>query len=107
TRLFVSYGGEKVHYDNEGLLGTVQNQCKDCFRSTLGFTVTHDTRTGLPFPADGGLQSFIAQFNGGPLGGTAAFQRYTTELRSYAPIGRFGGSILCGGPMIVEAGPSG
>ncbi len=106
TRLFVSYGGEKVHYDSEGLLGTVQNGCKDCFRSTLGFTVQHDTRTGLPFPADGGLQSFNAQFNGGPLGGTAAFQRYTTELRSYAPIGRFGGSVLGGEPMMVVVGLS-
>ena len=106
TRLFVSYGGEKVHYDSEGLLGTVQNGCKDCFRSTLGFTVQHDTRTGLPFPADGGLQSFNAQFNGGPLGGTAAFQRYTTELRSFAPIGRFGGSVLGGEPMMVVVGLS-
>ena len=73
TRLFVSYGGERVKYSSEGLLGTVADACKSCFRSTLGFTAQHDTRTGLPFPADGGLQSFNAQFNGGPLGGTAAF----------------------------------
>src|SRR2546423_2439080 len=106
TRLFVSYGGEKVKYDSQGLLGTVADACKNCFRSTLGPTAQHDTRTGLPFPADGGLQSFNAQFNGGPLGGTAAFQRYTSELRSYAPIGRFGGSILGAEPMIVVAGLS-
>ena len=106
TRLFVSYGGERVRYDNEGLLGTVAQACKSCFRSTLGLTAQHDTRTGLPFPADGGLQSFNAQFNGGPLGGTAAFQRYTTELRSYAPIGRLGGSILGGEPMMIVAGLS-
>jgi outer membrane protein insertion porin family len=106
TRLFVSYGGEKVHYEETGLLGTVAQQCKDCFRSTLGFTATHDTRTGLPFPADGGLQTFNAQFNGGPLGGTAAFQRYTTELRSFAPIGRLGGSVLGGEPMMFIVGLS-
>ncbi|MEP6550833.1 MAG: outer membrane protein assembly factor BamA, partial [Gemmatimonadales bacterium] len=88
TRLFVSYGGEKVNYTSDGLLSTVAQACKNCFRSTLGFTATHDTRTGLPFPADGGIQSFNAQFNGGPLGGTVSFQRYTTELRSYAPVGR-------------------
>jgi len=106
TRLFVSYGGEKVRYDNSGLLGTVADACKSCFRSTLGLTAQHDTRTGLPFPADGGLQSFNAQFNGGPLGGTAAFQRYTTELRSYAPIGRIGGSLLGGEPMMFVVGLS-
>jgi len=106
TRLFVSYGGERVKYTSEGLLGTVADACKSCFRSTLGLTAQHDTRTGLPFPADGGLQSFNAQFNGGPLGGTAAFQRYTTELRSYAPIGRLGGSILGGEPMMIVVGLS-
>lgn len=106
TRLFVSYGGEKVKYESNGLLGTVANACKNCFRSTLGLTATHDTRTGLPFPADGGIQTFNAQFNGGPLGGTAAFQRYTTELRSYAPIGRLGGSLLGSEPMMFVVGLS-
>ena len=106
TRLFVSYGGEKVNYTSDGFLSTVAQSCNNCFRSTLGLTAQHDTRTGLPFPADGGLQSFNAQFNGGPLGGTAAFQRLTTELRSYAPVGRFGGSILGAEPMIVVAGLS-
>jgi len=104
TRLFVSYGGEKVKYESQGLLGTIANACKSCFRSTLGFTATHDTRTGLPFPADGGMQTVNAQFNGGPLGGTAAFQRYTTELRSYAPIGRIGGSLLGSEPMVFVVG---
>ncbi|HEV7837513.1 MAG TPA: outer membrane protein assembly factor BamA, partial [Gemmatimonadaceae bacterium] len=106
TRLFISYGGEKVKYETSGLLGTVANGCQNCFRSTLGFTATHDTRTGLPFPADGGLQTFNAQFNGGPLGGTAAFQRYTTELRSFAPVGHIGGSLLGSEPMMFIAGLS-
>ena len=106
TRLFVSYGGEKVNYTSDGFLSTVANACKNCFRSTLGFTAQHDTRTGLPFPADGGLQSFNAQFNGGPLGGSAQFQRYTTELRSFAPIGRIGGSLLGSEPMIFVVGLS-
>ncbi|HEY1953066.1 MAG TPA: outer membrane protein assembly factor BamA [Gemmatimonadaceae bacterium] len=104
TRLFVSYGGEKVKYESDGLLGTVADACKNCFRSTLGFTAQHDTRTGMPFAADGGLQSFEAQFNGGPLGGTAAFQRYTTELRSYVPVARIGGSLLGGEPMMFVVG---
>jgi outer membrane protein insertion porin family len=106
TRLFVSYGGEKVNYTSDGLLGTVAQACNRCFRSTLGFTAQHDTRTGLPFPADGGLQSINTQFNGGPLGGTAAFQRVTTELRSYTPIGTLGGSLLGGEPMMFVIGLS-
>jgi outer membrane protein insertion porin family len=52
------------------------------------------------------MQTFNAQFNGGPLGGTAAFQRYTTELRSYAPIGRIGGSLLGSDPMMFVVGIS-
>ncbi len=107
TRIFLSYGGEAVKYSEGGLLGAVTtNNCRSCFRSTLGITGTRDTRVGLPFAIEGGTQSLTAQFNGGPLGGTAAFQRYTTELRSYAPIGQFGGSILGGQPMVVVAGLS-
>ena len=106
TRLYVSYGGEKVKYESVGLLATVADACANCFRSTLGFTATHDTRTGLPFAADGGIQTFDAQFNGGPLGGSASFQRYTTELRSYAPVGRIGGSLLGGEPMMFIIGLS-
>jgi outer membrane protein insertion porin family len=66
----------------------------NCFRSNLGVDLTHDTRIGLPYPAAGGLQSLTADFSGGPLGGTTAFQRYTGDFRSYVTIGQFGG----GGP---------
>ncbi|MEO6331342.1 MAG: outer membrane protein assembly factor BamA [Gemmatimonadaceae bacterium] len=101
TRLFVSYGGESVRYseENSTLLGQLARDCKSCFRSTLGVTGTHDTRIGMPFPVDGGLQTLVAQFNGGPLGGTSNFQRYTAELRSYAPLAAFGNQIFGGQPM--------
>ena len=46
----------------------------------------------MPFASGGGKQELVAQFNGGPLGGTANFQRYTTELRSYALLGTVGGT---------------
>ncbi|HEX2723384.1 MAG TPA: outer membrane protein assembly factor BamA [Gemmatimonadaceae bacterium] len=104
SRLLVSYGGEGVSYGGEGLLSTVENRCDNCFRSTLGFTASHDTRLGLPFPAEGGSQTFNAQFNGGPLGGTASFQRYTTELKSYAPIGGIGVASLGSAPMTFVLG---
>jgi len=104
TRLYLSYGGEGVKYSGGGLLGTVSNECRRCFRSTLGLTGTHDTRVGLPFATEGGIQSVTSEFNGGPLGGTASYQRFTTELRSYAPIGHIGGSVLGGQPMVFVAG---
>ena len=104
SRILVSYGGEGVSYGGEGLLASVADRCNNCFRSTLGFTASHDTRIGLPFPAEGGSQTFTAQFNGGPLGGTASFQRYTTELRSYAPIGGVGVASLGSAPMTFVVG---
>ncbi|MDO8503046.1 MAG: outer membrane protein assembly factor BamA [Gemmatimonadaceae bacterium] len=104
SRILVSYGGEGVSYGGEGLLSTVDNRCDNCFRSTVGFTASHDTRLGLPFAAEGGSQTFNAQFNGGPLGGTASFQRYTTELKGYAPIGGIGVAALGSAPMTFVLG---
>jgi outer membrane protein insertion porin family len=121
SRLYVSYGGETENYsggiaNNDSLAAALQ--CNNCFRSTLGTTVTHDTRQGIPFPFAGGMQTFSAQFNGGPLGGTASFQRYTTELHSYTTLASFGGGELGaksmqlvlgltarGGAVFGDAGP--
>jgi outer membrane protein insertion porin family len=110
TRLFVNYGGESVRYGSDGLVGTI-GQCTDasghaksCFRSTVGVTLDRDTRAGMPFPFAGVHQSIEAQFNGGPLGGTASYQRLTGEMRSYATLGQFGGSGIGSAPMIVVAG---
>jgi outer membrane protein insertion porin family len=91
TRFFVSYGGEKVKYGGDGLVATIN--CNGCFRSTLGFTLDHDTRQGMPFPAAGVHETVALQLNGGPLGGTASFQKVTTEMRSYSTIATFGKSL--------------
>jgi outer membrane protein insertion porin family len=69
------------------------NCTSNCFRSSLGTDLTHDTRVGLPFPAAGGLQAVTADFSGGPFGGTQTFQRYTGDFRSYVPIAQFGGGV--------------
>ncbi|GAC1477149.1 MAG: hypothetical protein NVS1B4_19340 [Gemmatimonadaceae bacterium] len=97
TRLFVSYGGERASYGGEGLLGTVA--CNGCFRSTLGLTATRDTRIDLPFATAGTYQTITSQFNGGPLGGSAAFQRFTGEFRNYVPLGSVGGDAPGSAPI--------
>jgi outer membrane protein insertion porin family len=99
TRLFTSYGLEAVKYGSSEFLEPLTQSCDNCFRSTLGFTATHDTRIDMPFASSGGEQSATAQFNGGPLGGRASFQRYTAEARSYATVGTIGGDRLGSQPI--------
>ncbi|HEY9228153.1 MAG TPA: outer membrane protein assembly factor BamA [Gemmatimonadaceae bacterium] len=103
TRLFISYGGEQVKYGGDGLVGTIN--CNGCFRSTLGLTLDHDTRLGSPFPVAGVHENVAVQFNGGPLGGTAAFQRLTTEMRAYSTLATIGKS-LGPEPMAIVLGLS-
>lgn len=107
TRFFVSYGAEAIRFGRSGLLGDVRSQYPNSFRSTLGVTGTHDTRIDLPFATAGSMQTATAQFNGGPLGGNADFQRYTTELRSYAPLGQLGGKRLGSQPVKFVFGLTG
>jgi outer membrane protein insertion porin family len=104
SRVFVSYGGERVDYGDQGVLGTAD--CRNCFRSTLGLTLNHDTRIDMPFPSAGASRSLNAQFTGGPLGGSAAFQRYTGEMRSYATLAQFGGGRPGGSAIKVVTGLS-
>ena len=92
TRLFLDYGGESVTYGNEGFTSTINcGAGGSCFRSSIGATLDRDTRFDMPFPSGGAHQSLESQFNGGPLGGTAAYQRYKGELRGYATLASFGG----------------
>jgi outer membrane protein insertion porin family len=104
TRLFVSYGGEAVKYGNDGLLGQTVGTCENCFRSSLGLTMTHDTRIDMPFATAGNMRTVTASFNGGPLGGTANFQRYTGEMRAYAPLGQIGGTRIGSSPIKFTLG---
>lgn len=107
TRLSVSYGAEAVRYGGDGLVGTITtNNCAGCIRSTLGVDITRDTRIGVPFPFEGTLQTLTSQFNGGPLGGSASFQRYTTEFKSFATVWTIGGKSPGSDPLRVVAGLS-
>ena len=102
TRLFLNYSGERVSYGGDGLTGTID--CNNCFRSSVGTTLTRDTRIDLPFPSAGTQQTLTAQFNGGPLGGSAAFQRYTAEMHSYATLASLGGEAPGSQPIKLVLG---
>lgn len=104
SRLFASYGAERVQYGDQGLAGTINCGVVTCSRSTFGLTYDHDTRVGLPFPTDGGHQTLTAQFNGF-LGG-AAYSRYTGEIRHYATLAQFGGGALGTEPLTLLLGLS-
>src|SRR5688572_5417162 len=107
TRLYVSYAAEAVKFGDSGLLGeTGALYGDDSFRSTAGLTLTRDTRVGNPFPTAGGSQSLSASFTGGPLGGTATFQRYTFDASSYVPLGQIGGTRPGSQPMVFVGGLS-
>jgi outer membrane protein insertion porin family len=58
----------------------------------------------MPFPTQGLSQTVSTAFTGGPLGGSAAFQRYTTEMSAYQPLGQLGENRPGSQPMIFTAG---
>ena len=93
TRFFVQYQGEIAKFS--GGLAIQQDTTisqNSHFRSMMGLTLTHDTRIDMPFASAGSMRTVSAQFNGGPLGGSESFQRYTGELRNYATLATFGGT---------------
>ena len=104
SRVFASYGAEKVSYGNEGLVSTINCNVITCARSTLGLSYEHDTRFGLPFATDGGKQTFSVQVNG--LFGGAAYTRYTGEMRHYTSLVQFGGDQLGSDPITLALGLS-
>ncbi len=104
SRLFASYGAEKVTYGTDGLVSTINCSVISCARSTLGLSFEHDTRIGLPFATDGGKQTLAAQVNG-ILGG-AQYTRYTGEMRHYASLVEFGGGGLGSEPITLALGLS-
>ena len=108
TRFGVSYSGEFTDFGNFDETAEIRSLYgNNPFRSTVGLDLTHDTRIDLPFATAGGQQAVTAQFNGGPLGGDASFQRYTAELRSYAPLGQFGGGKVGSQPIKFVLGLTG
>ncbi len=107
SRVFFSYGAENVQFGTGGLLGDVRGEFgNSSFRSTLGAQLTRDTRIDMPFPTAGSQYSVSANFNGGVLGGTSTFARYTADASAYAPLAQFGGGAPGSQPMKLLVGLS-
>ena len=102
SRIFASYGAERVNYGGTGLVSTINCSVVTCSRSTLGLTFDHDTRIGMPFPTDGGHQTVTAQANG--FFGGAQYTRYTGEVSHFASLAHFGGSALGAEPIVLSLG---
>jgi outer membrane protein insertion porin family len=102
SRLFASYGAERVNYGGTGLVSTINCEVVTCSRSTLGLNFDHDTRIGLPFPTDGGNQTLSAQVNG--FFGGAKYTRYTGEMKHYASLAQFGGGAPGSEPIVLSLG---
>lgn len=107
SRVFFSYGAENVQFGTGGLLGDVRGEFgNSSFRSTLGAQLTRDTRIDMPFPTAGSQYSVSANFNGGLLGGTSTFSRFTADASAYAPLAQFGGGGPGSQPMKLLVGLS-
>lgn len=105
TRVFLSYGAENVTFGTGGLLGDTRQAYGDkSLRSTIGLSLTRDTRIDLPFPTAGAQYNVAANFNGGLLGGTSSFQRYTADASAFAPLGQLGGGRPGSQPIKFVAG---
>ncbi len=105
TRAFITYGAENVTFGTQGLLGDFRAEGGNrSVRSTLGLSLTRDTRIDLPFPTAGAQYNLSANFNGGLLGGTSSFQRYTADASAFAPLGQVGGGRPGSQPIKFVAG---
>ncbi len=106
TRVFASYGFQRIRYTEGSADIQAQFQCAPCSRSTLGLSVIRDVRVGLPFPVAGSLASVGVEQNGGPLGGTGDYQKVDLDTRWYAPIGVAGGGGQVGSGVQFTLGLS-
>lgn len=104
TRLFASYGVQRIRFTegSEDLRETFQ--CSNCIRSSLSATVARDTRVGLPFAFAGSSARVTAEANGGILGGTGNYQKLDLEGRWFTPLAVIGGSGDFGGGTTVVLG---
>jgi outer membrane protein insertion porin family len=97
TRLFGSYGIQRIRYSEGSTDIQERFICNNCVRSTLAATLLRDTRVGLPFATGGSQTTITGELNGGFLGGTGDYRKVDVEGRWYAPLGTLGGGDQFGG----------
>ncbi len=107
TRLFVSYTLEQSNFSSTLRSPARSFVCDNCVLSSVGLTLTRDTRIGLPFATGGALHRFTLQQSGGPIGGSGNFRRATFEGRWYTPLAQLGGDNPLASPVAILLGLSG
>jgi outer membrane protein insertion porin family len=107
SRFATTYSLERASFLGQQVATENQFCFQNCPRSNIGFEFTHDTRVDMPFPSAGATQSVTADFSGGLLGGGVNFQRYTTEMRAYAPLALLGGKKPGSQPIKLVMGLTG
>lgn len=90
SRVFASYGIQKIRYDQGSADLQARFRCSPCSRSTFGLNFLRDTRVGLPFPIAGSMISTGVEQNGGFLGGDGDYQKIDVDTRWFAPLGSLG-----------------
>ena len=102
SRMTLSYA-----IDNQTFTGTSVDTafafvfgCNNCLRSTIGATITRDTRVDLPFPSAGTMHQVGLAQSGGPLGGTGDFQRVDLQGHWYTTLAHLG-AARTGGMKVV------
>ena len=107
TRLFGSYGYQRIKYTGGSEDLRARFFCESCTRSSLGATLARDTRVGLPFPIAGNSVTVNGELNGGFLGGTGNYRKVDLEGRWYTPLGTLGGSGEFGSGIQLTLGLTG
>jgi outer membrane protein insertion porin family len=93
TRAFAGYSLSKIRYE---ATSTAECQVGNIFcqpaalASTASMAVTRDTKNHPLFPTAGARESVNLEQTGGPLGGDGNFQKLTSELEWWVPVGRLG-----------------
>ncbi|HET7274293.1 MAG TPA: outer membrane protein assembly factor BamA [Longimicrobiaceae bacterium] len=106
TRAFVGYSLSKYQYearDEEDCVGSIFCQ-PSALASNLSFSLTRDTKNHPIFPSAGTRQSLTVTQTGGPLGGNGNYQKLTSELEWWVPVGSIGGNQPGSRPIVFAFG---
>ncbi|MDR0788359.1 MAG: outer membrane protein assembly factor BamA [Gemmatimonadota bacterium] len=107
TRVFAGYSLSRYVYkarnENDCEAGNIFCQ-PSAIASNVSLAVTRDTKDHPLFPNVGSRQNVTIQQTGGPLGGDGNFQKLTSELEWWVPVGTIGGTAPGSRPIIMTFG---